>query len=154
MASASAAPPPSASTAPTAQTVIGLQNIGSIGHGACGGSSRVNLICGATANRPDPVVAVMLRSTADEKDTTTLQAQLRPRLRNCASTTAKRDPNLHGELTLQIAIDAHGGVTNVDVEGYSIDETTVQCMRSAARSTKFAEGAARRVRVVIRLQAS
>lgn len=143
---------PSATPKPTSTGLIGL---GTIGHGACGGSAYVNPICGARAGPREPTANVLVRVIGPDPvadDQRTLQSQLRTRLRSCANNAAKRDPTTHGDLTLQLAIDAHGSVTQVDAESSTIDGGFLQCMRSATRATRFPEGAARTIHVLIRVQ--
>ena len=98
-----------------------------------------------------PAVGISVLSSSDPRDPPVLQTQLHSRARTCAASVVKRDPTLHGDITLQIGIDAHGNVTHVNVES-SFDEPAGACLRGSSRSIKFAEGTARAVRVIVRFQ--
>ncbi|HEX4517289.1 MAG TPA: hypothetical protein VH054_27275, partial [Polyangiaceae bacterium] len=158
---ASAVPSASASTASTSSAKppdlhsVGLGNLGTIGigHGVCG--ARVNPACGATSARHDvqPNVNVQLLGSDNADDRRVVQTSLRPRLRSCALNAAKNDPNTQGDVVMNIAIDAHGAVTNVDSQG-ALAAGATACMNGAARNAKFAEGTARIIRVHVHVDRS
>jgi hypothetical protein len=158
-ASASVAPSASvvASATPTV-TGIGLGNIGTlgtIGHGACG-LAHVNPACGARASNQEPTTNVNLQLIGSDSadDRRVVQTNLRARMRACANNAAKNDPNIQGSGVLELAIDAHGAVTRVDSPAGNLPESALGCMKTGAHSVKFAEGAARTIRVQLQVQRS
>jgi hypothetical protein len=158
---ASAVPSASASTASTSSAKppdlrsVGLGNLGTIGigHGVCG--ARVNPACGASPAPRDvqPNVNIQLLGSDNADDRRVVQTNLRARVRSCALNAVKNDPNTQGDVVMNIEIDAHGAVTNVDSQG-ALAAGATTCMKSAARNVKFAEGTARTIRVHVHVDRS
>jgi hypothetical protein len=148
VASASAAPSATASAAPTSTKLVGGAGTG-IGHMACGRA------CGASSARmdPQPNVTLNMLGPPNNDDLRVVQSGLRARIRSCAIDAAKKDSNTQGNAILTIAVDAHGAVTRVDAQDSGLGEA-VACMKSAARNVKFSEGAARTIRVDVRVDRS
>ena len=142
-------PPP-----PTSSSIgLGTIGIGRVEHNACG-VGRVNPSCGAMPPRREPQATINVQLLGgSEDDRRTVQTNIRARMQRCAGNAVANDPNTHGDTTLQVAIDDHGTVTHVDAQG-ALPEGVTACMKSSARTVKFAEGAARTIRFIVHVDRS
>jgi hypothetical protein len=96
----------------------------------------------------------MMQGPQSSADASIAIGSLRARMRSCAIDAATNDPDTHGDVQLELAIDAQGVVTHVNAspQGNALAQSVVACMRGSARSVTFVAGAARTVRVLVRVE--